>query len=64
MSILSIIDKLDEYLVVARGNAEKFEINNNKAAGTRVRKNMQDIKTLAQSIRNTIQNAKNASKGG
>jgi len=61
MSILSMIDKLDEYLVIARGNAEKFEINNNKAAGTRVRKNMQDIKALAQSIRNAVTDAK---KGG
>ena len=53
-----MMDKLSEYLVVARDNAEKFEINGNKAAGTRVRKNMQDIKTLAQSVRNAVTNAK------
>ena len=58
MSILDMMDKFDEYLVVARDNAEKFEINGNKAAGTRVRKNMQDIKTLAQSIRNAVTNTK------
>jgi len=58
MSVLDMIDKFDGYLIVARDNAEKFEINGNKAAGTRVRKNMQDIKTLAQSVRNAVTNAK------
>lgn len=37
----------------------KFYDKGNKAAGTRVRKGMQDLKELAQSIRLEVQNAKN-----
>jgi hypothetical protein len=40
---------------------EKFYEGNNAAAGTRVRKAMQDIKTLAQDIRLEVQNMKNSS---
>lgn len=44
---------------------QKFYDKNNKAAGTRVRKGMQDLKNLAQDIRLTVQSAKNgvATKG-
>ena len=38
---------------------EKFN-DGNKAAGTRVRKNMQDIKNLAQQVRIEVQEMKNA----
>ena len=38
---------------------EKFN-SGNKSAGTRVRKNMQEIKTLAQDVRVAVQNEKNA----
>ena len=38
---------------------EKFN-DGNKAAGTRVRKNMQDIKNLAQQVRLEVQEMKNA----
>jgi len=38
---------------------EKFN-DGNKAAGTRVRKNMQDIKNLAQQVRTEVQEMKNA----
>jgi len=38
---------------------EKFN-DGNKAAGTRVRKNMQDIKSLAQQVRTEVQEMKNA----
>ena len=38
---------------------EKFN-DGNKSAGTRVRKNMQEIKTLAQDVRVAVQNEKNA----
>ena len=37
----------------------KFYKKSNKAAGTRVRKGMQDLKNLAQEIRIEVQNAKN-----
>ena len=38
---------------------EKFN-DGNKSAGTRVRKNMQDIKNLAQQVRVEVQEMKNA----
>ncbi len=38
---------------------EKFE-DGNMSAGTRVRKNMQDVKNLAQLIRVEVQDKKNA----
>ena len=38
---------------------DKFN-DGNKSAGTRVRKNMQDIKNLAQQIRLEVQEIKNA----
>ena len=38
---------------------EKFN-DGNKSAGTRVRKNMQDVKNLAQKVRVEVQEMKNA----
>jgi hypothetical protein len=38
----------------------KFYDKGNKAAGTRVRKAMQDLKGMAQDIRIEVQNMKNA----
>ena len=40
-------------------DVEKFE-DGNKSAGTRIRKNMQDVKNLAQQIRVEVQEVKNA----
>jgi len=40
---------------------EKFE-EGNMSAGTRVRKNMQDIKELAQKVRLEVQEQKNSKK--
>ena len=40
-------------------DADKFYNKGNSAAGTRVRKGMQDLKNLAQSIRLEVQEAKN-----
>ena len=40
-------------------DVEKFQ-DGNKSAGTRIRKNMQDIKNLAQQIRVEVQEMKNA----
>ncbi|MBA4302089.1 Histone H1-like protein Hc1 [Algoriphagus alkaliphilus] len=42
------------------GDFEKFYEKGNQAAGTRVRKGMQDLKNLAQEIRTEVQNKKNA----
>ena len=40
----------------------KFYDDSNNAAGTRVRKGMQDLKTLAQGIRLEVQEIKNKAK--
>jgi hypothetical protein len=43
---------------------EKFYKDNNKAAGTRVRNAMQELKTFAQMIRTEVQSIKNGAGGG
>jgi len=43
-------------------DADKFYAKNNKAAGTRVRKAMQELKNLAQEIRKEVQDIKNKQK--
>jgi hypothetical protein len=44
------------------GDFDKFYNKKNQAAGTRVRKGMQDLKVLAQDIRLKVQDMKNESK--
>jgi hypothetical protein len=43
---------------------EKFYKDGNKAAGTRVRNAMQELKTFAQMIRTEVQSIKNGAGGG
>jgi hypothetical protein len=43
---------------------EKFYKDGNKAAGTRVRNAMQELKTFAQMIRTEVQSKKNEGKPG
>jgi len=54
--------KLKELVASIEADAEKFFNNGNSAAGTRVRKGLQEIKTLAQEIRNEVTSKKNDSK--
>ncbi|MEJ7602086.1 MAG: hypothetical protein WKG01_29585 [Kofleriaceae bacterium] len=42
---------------------DKFYNQNNKAAGTRVRNAMQELKTFAQTVRNEVSQIKNQVKG-
>ena len=51
--------QIRELIISAEGDFDKFYNKGNKAAGTRVRKAMQDLKELAQSIRIDVQNHKN-----
>ena len=53
------IDEIKNLVMSLEGDFEKFYEKNNQAAGTRVRKGMQDLKTLAQEIRSEVQNTKN-----
>jgi hypothetical protein len=47
-------NKIIAVLEEARADAEKFFEKGNKAAGTRVRKAMQDVKALAQAVRTQV----------
>ena len=62
LTVMASIDKFKELKSLIdglEGDAEKFFSKGNSAAGTRVRKGLQDIKTLSQSLRLGIQDLKN-----
>jgi len=50
---------LQELVSSLESDFEKFYDKGNNAAGTRVRKGMQDLKNLAQEIRKEVQDKKN-----
>jgi len=52
-------NQLKELIASIEADADKFFNNGNKAAGTRVRTGMQEIKALAQEIRNEVSALKN-----
>lgn len=52
-------DQLRDLVMSLEGDFEKFYDKENQAAGTRVRKGMQDLKNLAQEIRIEVQDMKN-----
>ncbi|KIO74723.1 histone H1 [Pedobacter lusitanus] len=54
--------KLKELIAGVEADADKFYNAGNGAAGTRVRKAMQDLKTLAQEIRTEVTEKKNSDK--
>jgi len=54
--------KLKELLASVEADADKFFNKGNAAAGTRVRKAMQELKNLAQEIRNDVTSVKNTGK--
>ncbi|MEJ2901673.1 histone H1 [Pedobacter panaciterrae] len=54
--------KVKEVLASVEADAEKFYNGGNNAAGTRVRKAMQDLKNLAQEIRAEVTEKKNSAK--
>ena len=56
--VTKTLHNISEQLVDAIYDAEKFEAGNN-SAGTRVRKAMQNIKSLAQNVRLEVQAQKN-----
>jgi len=51
--------KLQEMLQSMEDDFSKFYDKSNKAAGTRVRKGMQELKDVAQKIRLEVQSMKN-----
>lgn len=52
-------DDLKEFVSSMERDFSQFYEKGNKAAGTRVRKGMQDLKKMAQDIRVEIQDRKN-----
>ncbi|EOR93110.1 hypothetical protein ADIARSV_3731 [Arcticibacter svalbardensis MN12-7] len=52
--------ELKDLLAGLDGDADKFYNKGNSAAGTRLRKGLQDMKNLAQSIRLEVQDSKNS----
>lgn len=52
-------DELRDLVMSLEADFQKFYDKENQAAGTRVRKGMQDLKNLAQQIRVEVQDKKN-----
>ena len=52
-------EKIKELVASIEGDVVKFAEKGNKAAGTRVRQAMQELKKLAQDVRVEVQEAKN-----
>ncbi|SMD32095.1 hypothetical protein SAMN04488029_0435 [Reichenbachiella faecimaris] len=52
-------NEVRDLIASLEGDFEKFYDKKNQAAGTRVRKGMQDLKNLAQEIRIEVQDIKN-----
>jgi hypothetical protein len=54
--------KIKEVIASVEADVEKFYNAGNGAAGTRVRKAMQDLKVLAQEVRAEVTEKKNSEK--
>ena len=53
-----LYDEMQDLINDSQGDVTKF-VNGNSSAGTRIRKVMQEIKTLAQEVRVEVQEQKN-----
>lgn len=56
-------EELKSLIASLEPDADKFYTKGNSAAGTRVRKGMQDLKNIAQAIRAEVQDLKNKQQG-
>lgn len=57
-------NKLKDLVLSLEDDFDKSYDKKNAAAGTRVRKGMQELKNMAQSIRLEVQDMKNSAKDG
>jgi hypothetical protein len=57
---MSKFSEVRDLVMSLEGDFDKFYDKKNQAAGTRVRKGMQDLKNMAQDIRKEVQDKKNA----
>jgi hypothetical protein len=55
-------DDIKNLVMSLEGDFDKFYSKGNSAAGTRVRKGMQDLKNMTTAIRAEVQNTKNEAK--
>jgi hypothetical protein len=58
-TLMSRFEQVKKLVMDLEGDFDKFYDKKNQAAGTRIRKGMQDLKTLAQDIRLEVQDIKN-----
>ena len=58
-NVIKIMQVMGTILEESEMNATKFA-DGNKSAGTRLRKNMQDVKKFAQAVRFEVQEQKNS----
>ncbi len=56
---MSRFNEIKDLILGLEADFEKFYDKGNQAAGTRVRKGMQDLKNMAQDIRKEVQDKKN-----
>ena len=59
---MNLLEQIRELVAATEDDHEKFYEKGNAAAGTRVRKNMQELKLLAQELRLDVQKTKNSDK--
>ena len=55
---MEIYNKILTLVAIAKEDVEKFYVKGNKSAGTRIRKHMQELKSLAQELRVDVQESK------
>ena len=53
-------EEIRDLILSLEGDFSKFYEKDNQAAGTRVRKGMQELKNIAQDIRKEVQSKKNS----
>ncbi len=58
-NVIKLMQLMGTVLEESQMNATKFT-DGNKSAGTRLRKNMQDVKQFAQAVRAEVQKQKNS----
>jgi|TARA_R110000824_G_scaffold119748_1_gene273954 hypothetical protein len=59
---MNLLEQIRELVATTEEDYEKFYEKGNAAAGTRVRKSMQELKSLAQELRLNVQATKNSDK--
>lgn len=60
MAKIDQFNELKNLILGLEADADKFYDKGNSAAGTRLRKGLQDVKNLSQTIRLGVQEAKNS----